>query len=378
MKRKLLIIGIMVIFVTVITFYLLSYFKKSDNGIEVITSKALIGDIVANFSTTGDVESKEKYEYYPYSSNKVKKIYVNIGDIVAKGDKLIEFEVQDYTTQLEIAQKQYEIAKLQLDILKKTKEKLKNQTSLSNQIQYGNQISGLQSSQNAASIDDQIKLQEKQVEIANLNVKSIKDNISKQPKYIYATGYGAVTQINAKENNFTSMQLPVVVTENLNKLQVVINANQYDAQSIKVGQKATIKFLDKAYKGIVSYINPSATKSITQSGVDTFVKINVDIIDKNILKPNYSVDVNIEIGKKENILKIPSEAIITDKYGNEMVYIVDENNTAHLKKIKTGLSSDIETEVIFGLNSQDIVILNPPATVQEGTKVKIKGREETK
>ncbi|MEZ0536386.1 efflux RND transporter periplasmic adaptor subunit [Caldicellulosiruptoraceae bacterium PP1] len=378
MKRKLLIIGIMVIFVTVITFYLLSYFKKSDNGIEVITSKALIGNIVANFSTTGDVESKEKYEYYPYSSNKVKKIYVNIGDIVAKGDKLIEFEVQDYTTQLEIAQKQYEIAKLQLDILKKTKEKLKNQTSLSNQIQYGNQISGLQSSQNAASIDDQIKLQEKQVEIAYLNVKSIKDNISKQPKYIYATGYGAVTQINAKENNFTSMQLPVVVTENLNKLQVVINANQYDAQSIKVGQKATIKFLDKAYKGIVSYINPSATKSITQSGVDTFVKINVDIIDKNILKPNYSVDVNIEIGKKENILKIPSEAIITDKYGNEMVYIVDENNTAHLKKIKTGLSSDIETEVIFGLNSQDIVILNPPATVQEGTKVKIKGREETK
>lgn len=353
------------------------------NAIEVKTAKVEKGDIVWLFSTNGDVESKSKQDYFILTPTKVLKVFVDVGDKVKKGDKLLELETQDLSIQYKIAQKQLEMAKLQLESLKKLKEKWssQNQSSLQNStapIQSFSQntllSSQMQGTSPGYSLDDQIKLQEKQVEIAQLNLQSIKQNMDKQQRYIKSQSNGVVTAINAREGNvFSSVQLPAVTVEDPENLQIVLNVNQYDAINISEGQKALIRFGEKTFDGVVKMVSPAATKIITQTGAENVVKVYVDILNNDgTLKPGFNVDVDIKLGEKKNVLKVPSEAILTEKNGQSFVYIV-ENGVAQQRKVEVGLSSDLETEIKSGVAAGEKVILNPNSSIQDGTKVKIEG-----
>lgn len=361
--------------------------KNSASTVEVNAAKVEKGDIVSLFSTTGVVESKSKQEYYILSPTKVLKVYVSVGDNVKKGDKLLELETQDLSIQYQIAQKQLEMAQMQLDALKKLKEKQSQQsqvaaqipnTSLPQQLPSGEstvqQPSTSQIQTSSLSLDDQIKLQQKQVEIAELNLKNIKQNMYKQQKYVIAEFDGTVTIVNAKDNSyFTSSQFPAIAVEDLNNLQIALDVNPYDAVNLKEGQKAYIHFADKTFEGVVSKVSPTATKVITQTGGDNVVKVYVDLLNNDgTIKPGFNVDVDIKIGEKKDTIKVPSEAIVSDKNGNEFVYVV-ENGIAKQKKVKTGLASDLETEIISGVNVGEKVILNPTSSIEDGTKVSVKG-----
>ncbi|HHW56374.1 MAG TPA: efflux RND transporter periplasmic adaptor subunit [Clostridia bacterium] len=385
-KTVVIIIVILAIVVSAIYAFSLKS-KKAASGIEVNVAKVGKGDIVSLFYTTGIVESKSKQEYYILSPIKILKVYVSVGEDIKKGDKLLELETQDLSIQHQIAQKQLEMAQMQLEALKKLKEKQSEQNQVSNppspqqpssfEQTMPHQPQTSQPQTSSLSLDDQIKLQEKQVEIAELNLKSIKQNMDKQQKYVTAEFDGTVTVVNAKENSyFTSSQFPAIAVEDLNNLQIVLDVNPYDAVNIKEGQKAYIRFSDKTFEGVVNKVSPIASKAVTQPGGDYVVKVYVDLLENDgTIKPGFNVDVDIKIGEKKNVIKISSEAIIRTKNGEEFVYVV-EDGTAKQKKIKTGLSSDLETEIISGINIGEKVILNPPTSVHNGTQVIIKGGKE--
>ncbi|MCX7950951.1 MAG: efflux RND transporter periplasmic adaptor subunit [Clostridiales bacterium] len=354
MKKKGIVISLIVVLVFVATIFSLK--KGAQKPIEVKTSTVKKDNLIASFSSSGTVESKEKKEYYALTSGKVIKVNVKVSDKVKKGDVLVEFEVQDMSNQLKTAELQYESAKIQLDNLKKQKENLNNLPAQNTQNQ-------------GVSIDDQIKLQENQVEIARLNVLNIKQNISKQQRYIKADFDGVVTQLNVKEGAPAPMQMPVVVVENVNNLRVAVNINQFDSDKIKDGMEANIKFLDYGVKGKVVSIDKVATKTMSASGSDTVVKAYVDITETtDVIKPGFDVDVDIKVAEKKDVLIIPIEALITDKENNVKVFVV-ENGIAKLTNIKIGLQSDFDVEVVSGLKEGDRVVLNPAATLKDGMKV---------
>lgn len=370
MKKK----GWIVVIVgaVILAVLLLIYKGRRGPGSEVKTAKPVRGKIISYLSTEGNIESKNKKDYFLSNPTKVLKVNVKVGDKVKKGNVLVELETQDLSSQLKAAELQYDSAKLQLEALKKQRTSIKNAENT--QPPQGTQtlpIQGIQ--QSVSSIDDQIKLQENQVEIAKLNLQNIKSNISKQQRYIRADFDGIVTTLNVAEGSPTPMQMPLITIEDLNNLRVSANINQYDVLSIKEGQDAEVKFSDISVKGRVEKIDPSATKVMTATGSDTVIKAYIEITgDRGSLIPGFDVDVNIIGAVKDNVLKIPMEAIITDKEGNETLYVM-ENNTAKLKAIKTGVSSDTEVEVVEGITEKDRVILNPPATLKNGAVVIEKG-----
>jgi HlyD family secretion protein len=383
-KRWIIIIIIFAVFFAAI--YGLS--KKSRRGIEVKTEKAEVGDLTSYYSTTGTLESVNRKEYYSSGNSKITNIYVKVGDTVKKGDLLMEFETEDTSLQLKTAQIQYDNAVIQLNELKKQKNNLPKSQSSNNALSgtgasissgsshstgaqvnsNGSQSTGIST---AGSIDDQIKMQENQVELARLNIQSIKDSINKQQKYIKSDINGVVTSINGTVGGYASpqMQSPLIVVEDTSNLQVELNVNQYDVSSLKVGQDVTASFNGTETEGQVYSIAPTAVKTVSQSGTDTVTKVVVKLDNtSSILRIGYDVDISVKTGEKNNVLKVPAEAIITDKEDKDKVYIND-NGVARLKEIKTGMQSDTEVEVVEGIKANDMVILNPPSALSDGAKV---------
>jgi membrane fusion protein (multidrug efflux system) len=72
------------------------------------------------------------------------------------------------------------------------------------------------------------------------------------------------------------------------------------------------------------------------------------------LRPGRFVSIGLIVREKPNAIKIPSEALIPE-LGGEKVFLV-KNNTAQSAKVRTGLRTESEIEILDGINPGDSLI----------------------
>lgn len=348
---------------------------------EVKTTTVNTGDIKSYLSTTATVKSQNYKEYYGLQA-KVKVVNVKVGDRVAKGDTLITYETQDLASAVKQAQIQYDNAILQKRDLINQNNSIKSKIS-----DLDSQISSLQGSSNPQDIsklealkqqrntyqpisDEKLKQSDNSVALAKISLDSAKQKSSENKSIISAENDGVVTLLDATEGAVTNGMQPVVIVQDTEKLQGLAYLGKYDANKIKLGQEVIIKSGSNKYKGKVSFIDPAATKTLSQTGGETTLGIKIDIIDKAPdLKIDFDVDVDILLGQASNVIKVPAEAIRTAKGDKNYIYIV-ENGVVKEREVIIGLQSDMEVEIKKGAVPGEKVILNPSASIVDGTVVK--------
>ncbi|MFA6941047.1 MAG: efflux RND transporter periplasmic adaptor subunit [Clostridiaceae bacterium] len=386
MKKK--IIWAVIIIAAISTVLYLGLRGKKTSANPVKTKEAALGDIDSYLSTTGTVKSKVNDEYFSQSL-KIKKVNVKVGDKVKAGDIIAFYDTSDLDLQVKTLNLQYDNAVLsrndlynqnkQADDLTNSLDKqindLKNQLKLTNDQKIAstlnNSILELQSSKSKIVKISSEKLQQADnaVSLAKLSLDSAKSKLSQAKEGIKVKNSGVVTELNIKDDSMPNSMSAAAVVQDLSKLYVQLQVSKYDANSIKIGQSSTVKLRDKEFKGRVTEIDPAATTSVAASGQTTNLGVNVDILDNAPdLKVDFDVDVDILTGSAKNVLKIPGESIVTDKDGLNSVFIY-ENGKAAEKKVTLGVQSDTEAEVKEGIKQKDMVILNPTATIENGTAV---------
>ena len=133
------------------------------------------------------------------------------------------------------------------------------------------------------------------------------------------------------------------------------NVSEIDVSRLQPGQKATIKLdslNDKTFTGKVVSIDRIGTAT---SGVVNYpVIIRLDTEAPEIL-PNMSATAEIILAIKNDILLVSSAAIKLQ--GDQSVVQVKRNGQAQTVVIETGISSDIQTEILSGLSEGDEVVV---------------------
>lgn len=181
---------------------------------------------------------------------------------------------------------------------------------------------------------------------------------------------GSSQAVGASSSAGSSSAGAAVTIEDQSNLQAEVNLDKYSSSEVKVGQTSDLTFANKDYKGKVSYVAPAAETTTSTSGQTTILPADIDIdAPQDGLVEGFDADVNILIGQVNDIIKVPTESIKTDKSGKNYVFVVS-NNKAVQKEVQLGLQSDTEAQINSGVNSGDKVILNPSASMQNGTAVK--------
>lgn len=166
------------------------------------------------------------------------------------------------------------------------------------------------------------------------------------------------------------------VTPGVPLLQLIQDSVRYveapfdeaNAAELKVGQ-ATRLNLD-AYRGVdfpgeVEYIapvvmlNPDLSRTLN-------VKVRV-LEDQEKFIPGMSADVVVLVDEKEDVLYLPSEALVRQRYA----YVV-ENGIARRREVKIGIGNWKTTEILEGLQEGETVITSVSIKeLQDGVKVRI-------
>ncbi len=198
--------------------------------------------------------------------------------------------------------------------------------------------------------------------------------------YIYAPFGSVVAEINIDRGDLVSSNSVIATLITQEKI-AEISLNEVDVAKLEVGQKATLTF-DALPELIISgeVIEVDAIGQVSQGVVSYGVKISFDIEDE-MVKSGMSVTADIITDARRNVLVLPNSAIIC-KEDICYVELVDVDNDEYreqllagssdislpkepkLQIVEVGLSNDLFTEIISGLEQGDIVTLTTNQIIQ--------------
>lgn len=195
------------------------------------------------------------------------------------------------------------------------------------------------------ALGGQLQQAQAQVNMANYNLEKAK---------LFSPFEGVVMNVPFEEGeNYMPGASGAIEVADLNKLILNVEVNELDIPLIKLDQKVRVDFdalPEDIFTGHISKIYPAA---IIREGV---VGYRVDITFDTNEKIKYGMTANTDIITEErvNVLNIPLIAVEFE--GDKTFVKVKKNNKVERKEIKIGIQTDIEAEIIEGLNEGDIVV----------------------
>ena len=428
MKKKKKLIIIAAIVVAVIIIGAVRIITSNQNKVkEVDIGKAETKNLSQTISVTGNIEAANSEEISLPTQQKVIEVYAEEGQEVKEGTSILKIDSTDNEYQLKKYELALDLANMDLQRLLDTgsrnnkkaledavrtaeidlqsaetnyneakrkydqssvlfesgavsKEEyeaaLKAMNDFKNKMELATiQLDNAKNSLNdfGVSNSDQIKEKRNLVESSKADIANVKDKIEKST--IKSSIDGKIVQLDVKPNQYPTVENSTITIYDLSKYKVKVLVSQYDAVSLNIGQKASVKVkgLDTEYKGTVTAISDAAV--ITLEGTNKEPKVEIEVTLDNPddkIKVGFEADIDITLKESPNSVAVNFESVLEDKDGKKYIFAA-ENNKAVKKYVKTGMETDFEVQILEGLKAGDEYITNPPATLKDGDPVKQSG-----
>jgi len=316
--------------------------KKAEALVSVLT----VNDTVFNhyLEIQGSVDTKENILIQPEYSGILTDLNVKAGQKVSKGQVLGRVDDAGMSQQLASLENQYTLAKT-------TYERQKN---LWNQ-KIGSEIQYLQAQTQMIS--------------AQKMVGQMKAQIAKT--VIRAPFSGTIDEVFVEKGQVVApSQQGLMRIVNLGNMYVSTSIPETYIGKLKVGTEVDVFLtsLGKSYKGKVRQIGNFINPNNRSFGIEVSVP-NPD----NLLRPNQVAKLKVIDYVSKNAIVVPTNVIQEDSQKNKYVYIVtnSDGKTGTAKKVvvKLGQSSDNVTEILSGINADDIIVKEGMNTISDGMKL---------
>tara|TARA_R110002049_G_scaffold2846_2_gene23128 strand:+ start:5458 stop:6537 length:1080 start_codon:yes stop_codon:yes gene_type:complete len=330
--------------------------KDTTPAIKITVSKVAINSDSQFLSVSGKIQASNSADLSTRMMGYVKKVHVNVGDKVRKGQLLVSIN----NTDLQAKKGQVNAGIVQA------------KTAFNNAEKNYNRFKNLFASNSVTQkeMDDMTA----NYEMAKAGLESanqMKNEINAQFAYsnITAPFSGVITSKNIEEGDMANPGMPLISLETPKVFEVIAMVPETEISKIKKGTSVNVlvKSLDKILKGKVSEVSTSAKNT----GGQYLVKINLDKTDVNILSGMFStVQFPVERKIKSSLVLIPKDAIV--KNGQlSGVYTVSESNTALLRWLRLGRTYGNKVEVLSGLNADESYIVSAQGKLFNGAKITI-------
>jgi HlyD family secretion protein len=345
-KKKLMIVSLSIVSVV----FLLFAFRNGNGNIDqnpaVKVTKGNIRDVAV---ALGTIEVKYETSVKSTFSGVIKKVFVEIGDVVKKGYPIFEIDPTPTPFELASIKKEVKVAEIRLENAKKDIDRKKAlfEKGLISDKEYENMQQDLQESQ---SIYDLAKQRVDLMEKGKARVGGTAlDAIIRSP--VSGTILSREVSIGDPVVPLTSYQ-PGTELMKIARLQDLLfkgTVDEIDVGRLEEGMKAKITvgaIPDEEVYGIIDIIAP---KAHNKEGATVF-DIEVIVTEKGNkpLRVGYSATADIIIDERNDVLVIP-EGVVHFEDEKTYVYLV----SGEKRDIEVGLSDGLNIEVVSGLKEGD-------------------------
>jgi HlyD family secretion protein len=351
------------------------------------------GDLAKSVVATGKVEPITKVEIKSKASGIVKKLYVDAGDRVKKGQLLAELDKEEIEARVAQAKAQMEASQASARGTEADLERAKVDAEgpdvpMLKRAYDRAQGMAKEGVVSASALDDaqknyELALNKQNVAKAQLQVLKAKigqaqaqvlqdqanlKQLEEQLGYTTITSPidGIILSRDVEVGDAVSSILvlgssaTLIMTEgDTSEVYVKGKVDESDIGKVYLGQPARIKvesFKDKSFNGKVTKISPMG---VEKDNVTTF-EVRVSINNPGgELKAAMTANAEIILEEHKNVLQIPEGAILYDKDKKASVEVPDPKGKEGKNKlaVNIGISNGAKTEVLGGLKEGDQVVL---------------------
>ena len=299
--------------------------------VEVVSASSR--DVAQESTYSSSVEAYATNNIMPQSGARIRKINVEVGDYVVKGQVLAEMD-------------RFQLEQLELQIQ-------------NDDIEYA-RLKGLYEQGGVSQSD--FETAELGYKVRKTNYQNLLENtILRSP----ITGY--VTARNFDVGDMFSMSAPLFTVQQVVPVKLLVGISENEYTKVKKGDVVTISvdaLPGRTFSGKVSRLYPTIN-----AATHTF---NAEVIVQNAdraLRPGMFARVTVNFGTNHRIV-LPDRCIVKQEgTGQKFVYLLRNDDTVSYVPVTLGRHMGAEYEVVDGVSEGDTVVSKGQTVLKDGVKV---------
>jgi len=179
---------------------------------------------------------------------------------------------------------------------------------------------------------------------------------------------GVVAELYVTEGSMSAPQAPAALFVS-KPVKVVLNVEESRISHVTEGQHAALQvtaYPGQDFPAIVTNVAPTA-----DSQSHTFAVQVTPLDDDHLLRSGMYANVSLLVEEKQETLLAP-RAALTEIAGQDIIYVVNDDNTVEQRAVITGLEEDGRVEILSGLTVGEQVVIAGQASLQDGAEVEIR------
>lgn len=372
---------------------------KRERGTEVRFERVGRRDLVAAVTASGKVQPKTKVDVSPDITGRITRLAVHEGDVVQKGQFLLQIDPTIYEAGLQRAEAMYASAQAALVQARASRDQAARALERAKQLkrQNPNLISDeqLEQAQTSFNVAEAVaNSSQHQVDQARAGVQESRDQLAKTR--IIAPIAGRITRLAVEEGemavpgNFSRDVGLLLTVSDLSVIQTKVNVDETDVVRIHLGDSVEVSidaFPDTTFVGRVTKIANSAllAQTVVTGTNDRAVDYEVEVTLTNPpsdVRPDLSATARIVTDTRKQSLSIPIIALtvredtpvtpesrrdtshVGKKKETEGVFVVT-NGKATFRPVRVGIAGDEYFEVLDGLRENEQIVAGPYQAIRD-------------
>lgn len=345
---------------------------------QVITAKVTVDDVEDTVLASGTIQAEKEVSVGAQVSGQIKRLYVELGDQVKKGQLVAEIDSTTQNNTLRNAEAQVALLTAQrrakVALLKQAELTLKRKQELL-KLDAGSKADLEDAEATLATTSADIGAIDAQIRQAGISVDTARVNLGYTR--ITAPIDGVVIAVIAEEGrtvNAIQSAPSIIKLAKLDQVQIKAQISEADVVRVKPGLPAYFTILgepmhrfDATLRAIepVPEVNQTDTKVTTSTATSTAIYYNGLFKVPNPdgkLRSLMSAQVIIVLNKVEKALVIPASALgkrdrKTQTYEVSVLEGPPEAQKVSKRQVKIGLNNRVQAQVLEGLKEGELVVV---------------------
>lgn len=384
MKGKKLYFWLALIVVGSIVTWTLANRQQEARGIQVKK-----GVISRQIEETAIVQPVSDEKIYSGQNARVAALPVEIGQVVAQGQILLELkntelDIQLAETKSRLSQAQSSVMSTRTKIIQLDRELKAAETNFTrlevlyqqgaiSQSEYDK--AKLTADKASSDLEQQNSLlgsEESEVNGLTAQFKELESQSSELE--VVSPIDGQVLELPVKKDQPVSRGDLLAAVGSSRHLELKADILSDDLADIRIGQRVTISapvLGNRQTTGQVAKIYPRAEEKMSALGViQRRVPVIINLNNQLNLQPGYEVRIGIEINRLENVLILPIESVQNLSAQQKQVLLVKDGRVI-IRKVKTGISDQNHIQITEGLSAGDVIIRDANLNLKPHARVKL-------
>ncbi|SMO91890.1 efflux RND transporter periplasmic adaptor subunit [Fodinibius sediminis] len=341
--------------------------QQRATSVETITaSTQTISDQIKSF---GNIRAQEIVNVTPQVSNRVTRIYADLGDTVRQGQALAKIYEVPYRDNFQQAKAQLEQSRSSYvrDSLQFYRQQELYQRDLISSTEFDNARATFQSSK-AQFEASRASLTQSREDLANTTITS--------------PVYGVVLSRNLSEGDVAATGQSAYEIANLTGYQARVYLPLEEWRYVEIGQEVDFRLSNQTEisgKGRVTHISPrldpatglgEVVISLTERGNSIFQGvlvesiINIETRDNTIVIPRSALVENVQ-----TLIEPESNTIQLQR--SYSAFVVQDDSLALRRELELGIEQGNEIEILQGIQAGDEVIITGQNNLDDSTNVRV-------